>query len=96
MKTNLETIRKCLTVAGRIAARGAILPDAQQVADTMMELAYVLQKPWREASFAESLFESQRTSDLEQMLDELTEIDSTAPPGITGNDGKLADRGAWN
>ena len=91
--TNLEKIRKCLTLVGPIAARGAISSDEQQVADTLMELAYVMHRPWRDCSFAESMLKSQKMRDLDNLHEELVEIESTAP-GLTPNDEKFAVRSA--
>jgi hypothetical protein len=95
MKTNLEKIRECLTLVGRIAARGALSSDKQQVVDTLMELAYVIGKPWRDCLLANSMLKSQKTQDLDLLLDELAEIDSTAP-GPTPNDKKFAAKSMWN
>lgn len=95
MKTNLEKIRECLTLVGRIAARGSISSDEQQVVDTLMELAYVMGKPWRDCSLANSMLKSQKTQDLDLLFEELAEIDSTAP-GLTPNDKKFAARSTWN
>lgn len=83
MENDVELTRKCLTLIGRIAVRGACSPDAQEVADTLMELTC-------------ALVERRQMRDLDRMHRDLDFIDSTSR-GFTARDMlKFALQSTWN
>jgi hypothetical protein len=95
MKKNLEVTRKCLTMISRIAARGACSSDAQNVADTLMELTYALLE-LRRCTDASDPVHEYRTRDLDRMHKELDFIDSTSQ-NLNARDAlKFTVRSTWN
>jgi hypothetical protein len=78
METNLELVRECLTLIGRIGARGVSSPDPERVRDTLMELTYALDHARNAKGYAIGGFDTNcRLASLHQELDF---IDSTSEP----------------
>src|SRR5690242_3598578 len=75
MDPNLKLVRRCLTLIGRIALRGANSPDTQNVLDTLFELScFLSQYP-----FNPQLPDSDKEiRDLRKLHQELDFIDSTS------------------
>ena len=90
MEENLELKRKCLTLISRIAARAAGSPDPDHVADTLMELAYALETPHRDAERANSV------GSFDRLYQELNYIDSTSQEFTAYHVLKYACRNTWN
>jgi hypothetical protein len=95
MDTNLEVTRKCLTLISRIAARGACSPDAQNLADTLMELRCALLGPRHATDAWDAVLEPEKR-DLDRIHRELDFIDSTSQ-NLNARDAlKFTVRSTWN
>ena len=96
MESNINLVRRCLTLISRIAARGARSPFEEHICDTLMELTYALDQSRRRMEAEGDDFESPRTRTLKRLLEELEYIDSTSEPLKAQLVLKYMTRNMWN
>jgi hypothetical protein len=90
METDLELVKKCLTLISRIAARGASSSDPDHVLYTLMELAYALDHARKAKGYRLVDF------DIEFLHQELDFTDSTSEPMTAEMILKYSSRNTFN
>jgi hypothetical protein len=94
METDLELVKKCLTLISRIAARGASSPDPDHVRYTLLELTYALDHARKAKGYSVDDFDTDcRLASLHQELDF---IDSTSEPMTAEMILKYSSRNTFN